>query len=140
MNKIRNKVQLIGNVGSKPNIEQTKNGLVYTKISLATNEFKYDGDGEKIQHTLWHQVIAWNKLAKKVNQYVQKGQEICINGKLNHRTYEDLDGKKQYVTEVIADEVLFLKKQFLNVFKGPTEVGPKDYFCNTLFINSSHEN
>ena len=140
MNKIRNKVQLIGNVGSKPNIEQTKNGHVYTKISLATNEFKYDGDGEKIQHTLWHQVIAWNKLAKKVNQYVQKGQEICINGKLNHRTYEDLDGKKQYVTEVIADEVLFLKKQFLNVFKGPTEVGPKDYFCNTLFINSSHEN
>ena len=110
MNKIRNKVQLIGNVGSKPNIEQTKNGHVYTKISLATNEFKYDGEGEKIQHTLWHQVIAWNKLAKKVNQYVQKGQEICINGKLNHRTYEDLDGKKQYVTEVIADEVLFLKK------------------------------
>ena len=110
MNKIRNKVQLIGNVGAKPNIEQTKNGHVYTKISLATNEFKYDGDGEKIQHTLWHQVIAWNKLAKKVNQYVQKGQEICINGKLNHRTFEDLDGKKQYVTEVIADEVLFLKK------------------------------
>ena len=110
MNKIRNKVQLIGNVGSKPNIEQTKNGHVYTKISLATNEYKYDADGEKIQHTLWHQVIAWNKLAKTVNQYVQKGQEICINGKLNHRTFEDLDGKKQYVTEVIADEVLFLKK------------------------------
>ena len=63
MNKIRNKVQLIGNVGAKPNIEQTK-----------------------------------------------KGQEICINGKLNHRTFEDQDGKKQYVTEVIADEVLFLKK------------------------------
>lgn len=110
MNKIRNKVQLIGNVGARPNIEQTKNGHVYTKISLATNEYKYDEKGEKSQHTLWHQVIAWNKLAKKVNQYVQKGQEICISGKLNHRTFEDLDGKKQYVTEVIADEVLFLKK------------------------------
>ena len=110
MNKIRNKVQLIGNVGAKPNIEQTKNGHVYTKISLATNEFKYDASGEKSQHTLWHQVIAWNKLAKTVNQYVQKGQEICTNGKLNHRTFEDQDGKKQYVTEVIADEVLFLKK------------------------------
>ena len=58
MNKIRNKVQLIGNVGAKPNIEQTKNGHVYTKISLATNEFKYDASGEKSQHTLWHQVIA----------------------------------------------------------------------------------
>ncbi len=110
MNKIRNKVQLIGNVGVKPSIEETKNGHVYTKISLATNEYKYDAKGNKSQLTLWHQIIAWNNLAKKVNEFVQKGQEICVNGKLNHRVYEDHDGKKQYITEVVADDILFLKK------------------------------
>ena len=77
MNKIRNKAQLIGNVGAKPNIEQTKNGHVYTKISLATNEYKYDEKGEKSQHTLWHQIIAWNKLAKKVICPIILGTNAC---------------------------------------------------------------
>ena len=110
MNNLRNKVQLIGNVGAKPSLEETKNGHVYTKISLATNEVSYNKNGEKNQETIWHQIIAWNGLAKMISQYVSKGQEICVDGKLNHRTYDDQEGRKNYITEIIAREILFLKK------------------------------
>ena len=110
MNNLRNKVQLIGNVGAKPSLEETKNGHVYTKISLATNEISFDEIADKNQHTLWHQIIAWNGLAKMISQYVTKGQEICVDGKLKHRTYDDQEGRKNYITEIIAKEILFLKK------------------------------
>lgn len=110
MNTLRNKVQLIGNVGNAPEIITMESGKKLAKFSLATNETYKNNKGEKITDTQWHNVVAWGKTAELIESYVPKGKEIGVEGKLTSRSYEDKDGIKKYITEVVCNEVLLLGK------------------------------
>ena len=108
MSNLRNKVQLIGNVGQEPSTTNLDNGKKVARLSLATNEHYKNNKGEKVQATSWHTVVAWGKTAEIIENYVSKGKEIAIEGKLTSRSYEDKEGVKRYVTEVLASEILLL--------------------------------
>ena len=110
MNAMRNKVQLIGNVGNDPEIKTFDGGKKVVNFTLATNESYKNEKGEKVEETQWHSLIAWGKTADIIEKYVVKGKEIAIEGKLTHRSYEDKNGEKRYVTEVVIDELLMLGK------------------------------
>lgn len=109
MNKLKNKVQLIGNVGQKPAITNLEEGKKVARVSLATNDSYKNSKGEKVIDTQWHTLVAWGKLAELIEKYVDKGKEIAVEGKLTSRSYEDKEGNKKYVTEVIVSEILLLR-------------------------------
>jgi len=110
MNTLRNKVQLIGHVGNSPEILTLESGKKLAKFSIATNETYRNNKGEKITDTHWHNIIAWGKTAELVESYVPKGKEIGVEGKLTTRSYEDKEGIKRYITEVVCSELLLLGK------------------------------
>tara|TARA_B100001146_G_scaffold225031_1_gene245823 strand:+ start:37483 stop:37821 length:339 start_codon:yes stop_codon:yes gene_type:complete len=110
MNALRNKVQLIGNLGNDPEIVTLDSGKKLAKFSMATNETYKNQQGERVTDTQWHNVVAWGKTADLVESYVTKGKEIAIEGKLTHRSYEDKEGVKRYSTEVVCNELLLLGK------------------------------
>lgn len=110
MNTLKNKVQLIGRLGQDPEIINLESGKKIAKFSLATNDTYKDASGQKIEHVQWHNLIAWNKIADIIEKYVTKGKEIAIEGKLTSRSYDDDEGKKRYVTEIIVNELLILSK------------------------------
>jgi len=110
MSTLRNKVQLIGNLGNEPEIITLDSGKKLAKFSLATNDTFKNAKGERETKTEWHNLIAWNKTAEIIEQYVTKGQEIAIEGKLTNRSYETKEGEKRYITEVVVNEVLMLGK------------------------------
>ena len=108
MSTLRNKVQLIGNVGNEPEITNLESGKKVAKFSIATNESYKDSKGEKVTNTQWHNIVAWGKIAEIVEKYVSKGKEVALEGKLTSRSYETKEGEKRYVTEVVIDEILLL--------------------------------
>lgn len=108
MYALRNKVQLIGNLGAKPEIRTTESGKKVARFSMATSETYRNAKGEKITETQWHQLVAWGKLAEIAEKYTDKGSELAIEGKLLHRSYEDKEGVKRYVTEIQVNELLML--------------------------------
>ena len=108
MNTLRNKVQLIGNLGNAPEIITLDSGKKLAKFSIATNENYKNAQGEKVTETQWHNLIAWNKTAEIVEKYLEKGKEIAIDGKLTSRSYDDKGGNKRYITEVVVNELLML--------------------------------
>jgi single-strand DNA-binding protein len=110
MSTLKNKVQLIGHVGNDPEIKTFDGGKKLAKLNVATNEIYKNEKGEKVEDTQWHSLIAWGKTADIIEKYVVKGKEIGIEGKLTHRTFEDKNGEKRYVTEVVIDELLLLGK------------------------------
>ncbi len=111
MNNLRNRVQLIGHLGTTPEVKELQNGNKMVKLTLATNESYKNQKGEKVKETQWHNIVVWGPQAKIAEKYLEKGKEVCIEGKLNNRTYEDKDGIKRYVTEVICNEILMLGKK-----------------------------
>jgi len=108
MNNLRNKVQLIGNLGQAPEIIAFESGNKLAKLVMATNETYRNAKGEKVTDTQWHNIIAWGKTADIIEKYVTKGQEIAIEGKLVNRSYEGKDGEKRYKTEIQVNELLLL--------------------------------
>jgi len=108
MNALRNKVQLIGNLGNDPEVITLDSGKKLAKFSIATNESYKNAQGEKVTDTQWHNVITWNKTAEIVEQYLSKGSEVAVEGKLTTRSYEDKEGVKKYMTEVVVNELLML--------------------------------
>lgn len=108
MSTLRNKVQLIGNLGNNPEIITLDSGKKLAKFSIATNESYKNNNGEKVQNTQWHNVVAWNSTAEIVEKYLEKGKEIAIEGKLTSRSYDDKDGNKRYITEIVCNELLML--------------------------------
>ena len=111
MNNLKNKVQLIGNLGNAPEIKTLDGGNKLARLSLATNETYKNSKGEKITETQWHNVIAWGKTAEIVEKYFTKGLEVMVEGKLINRNYTDKEGVKRYITEVQATELLILSKK-----------------------------
>jgi single-strand DNA-binding protein len=108
MSTLRNKVQLIGNLGNTPEIITLDSGKKLAKFSLATNENYKNAKGEKVTDTQWHNIVAWNKTAEIIEKYLQKGNEVAIEGKLTYRSYETKEGDKRYVTEIVCNELLML--------------------------------
>lgn len=108
MNNLKNRVQLIGNLGMNPEIKILDSGKKLAKFSIATNESYKNDKGEKIENTQWHNLISWGKTADIIEKYVQKGNEVAIEGKLTNRSYDDKDGKKRYITEIVVNEILML--------------------------------
>ena len=110
MNTLRNKVQLIGNLGNDPEIINLESGKTLAKFSVATNESYRNNKGEKITDTQWHNVVAWGNTAKIAENYLTKGKEVAIGGKLTNRSYETKEGEKRYITEVVCNELMMLGK------------------------------
>ncbi len=108
---MRNRVQLIGNLGQDPEIKEFGEEKKVAHMSLATNETYKNSKGEKVTETQWHTIIAWGKLAEIAEKYLTKGIEIAIDGKLVNRSYVDKQGQKRYLTEVHANELLMLSKK-----------------------------
>ena len=108
MNTLRNKVQLIGHVGQEPEVKTLTSGTVLAKLSIATSDIYKNKEGEKVKETYWHNLIAWGKTATFIQNYVQKGQEIAVEGKLTNRSYDDKDGKKHYITEINVNELMLM--------------------------------
>lgn len=103
-----NKVILIGNLGKDPEIRTFDNGDKVAQFSLATSESYKDKNGERQDKTEWHNVVLWRGLAGLAEQYLKKGSKIYVEGKLTHRSYDDKDGNKRYVTEVVGRDMTFL--------------------------------
>ncbi len=110
MNAMKNRVQLIGYVGQEPEVKTFDGGKKVANITIATNDYYINDKGEKVENTEWHRVTAWGKTAEIIEKYVTKGKEIAIDGKLTHRSYDDKDGTKRYVSEVVVNDILLLGK------------------------------
>lgn len=108
MNNLRNNVQLIGNLGTNPEIKELSNGRKMARITLATNESYKNKNGDVIKETQWHNLVAWNNQAIIAEKYLEKGKEICISGKLNNRSYSDNEGITRYITEIVVTDILML--------------------------------
>jgi len=108
-----NKVMIIGNLGSEPEMRFTPNGNPVTSFRVATNRVYTTAEGERKQETEWFTVVAWNKLAEQCNQFLTKGRLVYAEGRLRTRTWEGQDGQKHYRTEIIANRVTFLDRQAL---------------------------
>lgn len=103
-----NKVILIGRLGNNPEIRYTPSGAAVANFNIATSESWNDKGGQKQERTEWHRIVVWNKLAELCNQYLTKGRQVYIEGRLQTRQWDDKDGNKRYTTEVIANTVQFL--------------------------------
>jgi len=103
-----NKVILLGNLGADPELKSTPSGQSVCSLRIATSEKYKDKDGNQQEKTEWHKVVVWGKLADLVNQFCKKGKQIYLEGKLQTRKWQDKDGKDQYTTEVVAENVKFL--------------------------------
>lgn len=108
MYAIKNKVQLIGNLGQEPDIRTTETGKKVARFSVATNDIYRNSRGERIRETLWHTVIAWGRLAEIAEKYLTKGREVAVAGKLVHREYTDKNGIKRFITEIVLNELVML--------------------------------
>ena len=106
MSRTINRVELLGRVGSDPELRRTQNGMAVVQLRLATDRRSRDESGE--QQTDWHTVVCWDKQAEAVAQYVQKGERVYVSGRLNHQTWETDSGERRSRTEVHAYEVIFL--------------------------------
>ena len=103
-----NKVMLIGNLGKDPELRFTPSGRAVARFSVATSEQWTTPEGQKQERTEWHNVVVWGKQAESCGQYLSKGRQVFIDGSIRSRQYDDKEGQKRYITEIIAQRVQFL--------------------------------
>jgi len=108
MNNLRNRVMLIGNLGQDPEIKTLESGKKVAHFTIATNDAFKNTEGQKVEETTWHNIVAWNGLAERAARYLRKGKEVAIDGRLVYKSYEDKKGVTKYVTEIVLNEMLFL--------------------------------
>jgi single-strand DNA-binding protein len=106
-----NKVTLIGNLGNDPSIQIIEGDIKVAKFSLATTEHFKDSNGQNQSNTDWHNIVLWRGLAELAGKYLHKGSLIYVEGKLKTRNYEDKDGQRKYVTEIVAEQLILLDKK-----------------------------
>jgi single-strand DNA-binding protein len=114
MNSLKNSVRLIGNLGANPEIKTFEKGTKCAKFSLATDDTYTDREGKKVTDTQWHHVIAWGKTADIIEEFLSKGSEVAIEGRLTTKSYDGKDGEKKYFTEIILNDLLMLGKKSQN--------------------------
>jgi single-strand DNA-binding protein len=115
-----NKVTLIGNLGKDPELRYTSSGVAVATFSMATSESWKDPEGNTQERTQWHSIVAWRKLAEIVGEYLKKGSKIYLEGRLQYRNYDDKNGVKRYVTEIVMDEMVMLDSRGAGAGAGAT--------------------
>lgn len=108
MNTLRNSVKLIGHLGQDPEIKTLDKGNKLAKFSLATNDSYTDKEGNKKEQTQWHNLVVWGNLATVCEKYLKKGKEIAVDGHISYRNWEDKNGSKHTIAEIIVSELLFV--------------------------------
>lgn len=103
-----NKAILIGNLGKDPELRYTPSGRAVASFSLATKETYQNQEGQRQESTTWHNIVVWGKQAELVKEYLRKGRQVYIEGRIQNRSYDDKEGNKRYISEVVADRVRFL--------------------------------
>lgn len=111
MYNLSNQVQLIGNLGNDPELRTFESGNTVCNFRLATNEYYKNRDGEKVQTTDWHNIVAWGKKGEFMAKLLKKGSSVAISGKIANRSYEAKDGSTRYITEIITNDFLLLDKK-----------------------------
>ena len=114
MYALKNKVQLIGNLGSTPEVKTFESGKKVANFRIATTEIYRNAKGEKVKDTQWHNLVMWGKLAEIAEKHLTVGKEVAVEGKLVNRQYADKDGNKKYVTEIQVSELLMLGAKATN--------------------------
>ena len=109
MKDLRNRVQLIGNLGMNPEVKKFDGGRTMTKFSLATTQSYNNAQGEKVKDTQWHNLVIWGKLAETAGKYLKKGSEIAAEGKIVYRAHEK-DGQTKYITEIVISDFMMMGK------------------------------
>jgi single-strand DNA-binding protein len=109
MNSLRNSVRLVGNLGMDPEVKSFDNNKQLARFSIATSETYKNDKGERITETQWHHLVAWGSQAKFIGDYLKKGDEVAIEGKLTNKNWIDKDGNKRYMTEVVVNDFIKLK-------------------------------
>lgn len=105
---LRNKVTLIGHTGKEVEIVNFENGGVKASVTLATNDYYTNAQGERVEDTQWHNLVAYGKIAEIMQKHLVKGKEVAIEGKLTYRNYDGPDGQKRYITEIRVEEIVLL--------------------------------
>ncbi|MEW5995303.1 MAG: single-stranded DNA-binding protein [Candidatus Zixiibacteriota bacterium] len=103
-----NKAILVGHLGSDPELRYTPSGTAVASFRLATNERWTGQDGQPNERTTWHTIVVWGKQAENVKEYLRKGRQVYVEGRINNRTYDDREGNKRFTSEVVAQTVQFL--------------------------------
>ncbi len=103
-----NKIILIGNLGQDPELRYTSSGVAVASFSMATSESWKDQDGNVQEKTQWHKLVAWRKLAEIVGEYLKKGSKVYVEGRIQYRSYDDKNGVKRDITEIVVDQLLML--------------------------------
>lgn len=114
MSTLRNRVQLIGHLGTDPEVKTFDSGSRQVSMTIATNE-SYQKNGEWKEETQWHRLVAWNRLSERAEQQLQKGSFVLIEGKLSHRSFDNAQGEKKYITEVQVQNFVLLEKKTIGV-------------------------
>ncbi len=123
-----NKVILIGRLGSDPEVRYTPSGVAVANFNIATSEEWKDKDsGEKKERTEWHRIVAWRRLGEICGEYLSKGKQVYIEGRLQTRDWEDRDGNKRYTTEIVASDVQFLGARDSSESARPRSTTSTDY-------------
>jgi single-strand DNA-binding protein len=105
---------ILGNLGDEPDVHSTPSGKCVVNLAIATNETWIDGQGEKRKNTEWHKVVVWGRAAEACADYLHKGSQVHVVGRLHTRSWEDRDGNKRYEKEIICDEIKFLNTRTVN--------------------------
>ena len=111
MKDLRNRVQLIGNLGLDPEVKKLEGGRTMTKFSLATSQSYQNAQGDKVKDTQWHNLVIWGKLGETAGKYLKKGSEIAAEGKIVYRSYESKEGQTKYITEIVVSDFLMMSKK-----------------------------
>ena len=111
MKNLRNQVQLIGHLGADPEVKTLNSGTKVARFSLATSDYYKDKEGNKIEDTQWHKIIAWNGSATFADKFLKKGMELVVSGKLVYGSYDDKEGNKRYTSEIVVSDMLILSKK-----------------------------
>lgn len=114
MNALRNRVQLVGNLGQDPEIRTLDGGKKVAHFTMATNDNYKNSDGQKIEETTWHNIVAWNGLAETASKFLKKGQEVLVEGRIVYKTYEDKKGVTKNATDIVLNNLLLLRSPKTN--------------------------
>jgi len=106
-----NKAILVGNVGKDPEVRHLEGGISVAKFTLATSETYKNKSGEQVKNTEWHNIVAWRSLAELAEKYIRKGSQIYVEGKITNRQYDDKEGNKRYINEIVADNIRLLGRK-----------------------------
>lgn len=132
-----NKVILVGNLGKDPEVRYLEGGVAVAKFPIATSESHKDKQGNRVDHTEWHNVVLWRGLAEVAEKYLRKGMQVYIEGRLRTRAWEDKDKVKRYTTEIMGDSMQLLGKKDNNTGGGSNLSAPQDPQTNNPTTNSS---